>query len=234
MKQGSSEWMYARCGNCTGSHAADIMATTRNGESAKRLNYRMQILSELLTGDPWKPGFVTPEMQWGMDQEPFAVAAYEMATDASADEVGYISHPFIDRMGGSPDRLIAADGMIEVKCPKTTTHIKWMLDDAVPEEHEPQISFYLACTGRQWCDFVSFDPRLPKHLQIFTKRLQRDEERIAKIESAVVQFNGEVDAALERLGAIPIAPKRKVIEQLEGSLTNEDIDWAIAQERGAQ
>ena len=232
MKQGTAEWMYARLGNATGSHAADILdVLKRGGESAKRSNYKLRLVCELLTGNPWEDNYVSPEMQWGTDQEPFAVAAYEMATGRDADEVGYVPHPSIQRMGGSPDRLIGADGVIECKCPKTTTHVRWMLDGTVPEEHEPQMSFYLACTGRQWCDFVSFDPRLPGHLKLFYMRLYRNEERIKQIEEAVRQFNGEIDAIVQRLGPGAPAPQSKLVEQLEGSLTDADIQWAIARER---
>jgi hypothetical protein len=105
-------------------------------------------------------------------------------------------------MGGSPDALIAEDGLLEIKCPKTKTHIEWFLADAVPPEHEPQMSFYLAVTGREWADFASFDPRLPEPLQLFKKRLWRNPERITEIEEAVKQFNFEVDKVIERLQEI--------------------------------
>ena len=152
--------MYARLGNATGSHAADILDVLKRGRRERKAQqlHKLRLVCELLTGNPWEDNYVSPEMQWGTDQEPFAVAAYEMATGRDADEVGYVALiPPSSAWGGSPDRLIGADGVIECKCPKTTTHVRWMLDGTVPEEHEPQMSFYLACTGnRQWCDFVSF------------------------------------------------------------------------------
>ena len=147
-------------------------------------------------------GYVSPYMQWGTDQEPFARAAYELKTGADIDQVGFVSHDTIMRMGGSPDGLVDDDGIIEIKAPKTSTHISWMLDGSVPAEHEPQMSFYLSCTGRKWADFISFDPRLPEPLQLFVKRLQRNEERIAEIEAAVKQFHIEVDGTIDRLREI--------------------------------
>jgi hypothetical protein len=235
MRQGTSDWMYARLGNATGSHAADVLdVLKRGGESQKRAGYKLRLVAELLTGNPWEENYVSPEMIWGSENEPLAVAAYEMQTDQDADEVGFVLHPTIPRMGGSPDRLIGADGIIECKCPKTTTHIRWMLDGIVPPEHEPQMSFYLSCTGRQYCDFVSFDPRLPRGLQLFVRRLERDEQRIAEIDTAVLAFNREVDDIVERLRALapePDAPQQRrsqLNEQLEASLAISDVDFEWA------
>ena len=199
-KQGTSQWFQLRAGCCTGSHCADIMGFRKDkAETAARANYRAKLVAEILTGVPQMDGYVSPEMQFGTEQEPFARAAYEMQTGAMVDQVGFVSHDPILRMGGSVDGLVGEEGIIEIKCPKTSTHIGWMLDGAVPAEHEPQISFYLAVTGREWADFVSFDPRLPDPLQLFVKRMWRNPERIAEIEAGVQQFNFEVDKTIERL-----------------------------------
>ena len=227
VEQGSAEWHLARTGLVTGSKMADVLAVLkRGGESAARFNYRIQIVTEILTGQPVWDGYLSPEMQWGTDNEPFARAAYEMEEDTSVDQVGMVLHESIPRMGGSPDGLISDDGGVEIKCPKTTTHVKWMLAGTIPEEHEAQMLFYLSCTGRKWWDFVSFDPRLPKALQLFTIRMGRDEERIAAVEAAVVQFNAEVDQMIEKLKALCgsdfTIPERKPVES-EFGITDEEI-----------
>jgi putative phage-type endonuclease len=231
MKQGTQEWFQQRCAFVTGSKAADVMGfLKKGGETQARANYKAQIVAEILTGMPDLDGYLSPYMQWGTEQEPFARAAYEMATGLDVDQVGFVVNDRIPRMGGSPDGLVGDDGGIEIKCGKSTTHIRWMLDGIVPEEHEPQMSFYLACTGRKWMDFVSFDPRMPAHLRLFVKRLERDEERIAFIEAAVVQFNAEVDEMIGRLNSIATP----VYDQLRESLiqddclgiSDEEIAWA--------
>lgn len=199
--QGSAEWFAARAGHCTGSHCADIMGFLKGGkgETQKRADYRSKLVVEILMGAPVMDGYLSPEMIWGADQEKNARVAYEMKTAAETELVGFCLHDSIDRMGGSPDALIGEDGLLEIKCPKSKTHIEWMLLDAVPPEHEHQMSFYMAVTGREWADFASYDPRLPQPLQLFTKRLWRDPERIEAIEGAVQQMNFEVDSTIARL-----------------------------------
>lgn len=203
MQQRSAEWFQARVGFATGSHASDIMDFLKTGkEGAGRRNYRAQIIAEILTGVAVTDGYVSPEMIWGNDNEPAARAAYEIEEGAMVQEIGFVAHPTIPRMGGSPDGLVGADGILETKCPKTATHLKWILEGIVPPEHEPQMSFYLAVTGRKWADFVSYDPRLPKALRMMTIRLERNEGRIAEIEEAVQNFNLEVERTIARLQEI--------------------------------
>lgn len=200
-QQLTTEWMMARHGKPTGSRIADVIDfLKKGGESAARRNYKIQLVAETLTG-LCEDSYVSPEMEWGNEQEPFARALYEIRNDVSVEQVGFYTHPTIERSGASPDGLIGEDGMIQIKCPKTSTHIKWMLDGVVPEEHEPQMVWEMACAERQWSQFVSYDPRLPDHLRLFTPpRLERNPERVAEMEAQVLQFLSEMDALLERLG----------------------------------
>lgn len=209
MRQGSHEWFMARCGRVTASRVADVMNfLKRGGEGAKRRGYRSEIVVELLTGQPNLDGFLTPAMMHGNDFEELARATYSVATGLDVDLVGFAVHPTIPRAGASPDGLIGSDGGVELKCPETETHLEYLLGGEVPEEYQPQMFFGMACTGRQWWDFASYDPRLPEPLQLFTKRLYRDDERIAEIEDAVIRFLGEIDftiAALQKaFGKFPL------------------------------
>jgi hypothetical protein len=162
-------------------------------------------------------------MQWGIDTEPFARAAYELTCNATVDTVGFAIHPHIERFGASPDGFVGDEGMVELKCPNTETHIDYILQGTVPAEYQAQMLAELACTGRQWCDFVSFDPRLPRHLQLFVRRFQRDETRIAEIEHKVTKFLAEVDDVIFRLDAtVPIEENPRsdsLLTQLQDSLS---------------
>lgn len=221
--QGSAEWLQERSGRITASRIADVLATLkRGGESAAREAYRMELAVERLTGRATEH-FVSRDMEWGTENEPLARGAYETETGESVDVTGFYLHPRMEFSGASPDGLVGADGLVEIKCPKTTTHLRWMLNGIVPLEHEPQILWQLACTGRQWCDFVSFDPRLPAHLQLFIRRMQRDNDRILEIELAVEHFHAEVEELLGRLPhrAIVDSPAPAVDPDLE--LTDEDF-----------
>jgi hypothetical protein len=202
LEQGSDEWAHARCGNVTASRAADVVATIKSGEAAVRRNYRTEIICEILTGEPY-PRYKSPEMQWGIDQEPFARAAYEIDRNVMVDVCGFVLHPEVDRFGASPDGLVPDEGMIQIKCPNTSTHISWMLAGTVPLEHMPQMIAEMSCTGREWCDFVSYDPRLPEHLRLFVRRFARDNSFIGAMEREVRKFNKEIDDVLASLPAAP-------------------------------
>lgn len=193
MEQRSEEWFAARLGKVTASRVADLMATTKTGYSASRANYMAELICERLTGQQAER-FSNAAMAWGTETEPQARAAYEFITDASVQEVGLIDHPSIAMFGASPDGLIGADGLIEIKCPNTATHIETLLGEVVPGKYVIQMQVQMACTGRAWCDFVSFDPRLPSDLQLWIKRVQRDDVAIQSIEAETVKFLGELDA----------------------------------------
>lgn len=205
MQQGTPEWLAARAGKVTASRVADVLAQIKTGEAASRRDYRVQLVTEILTGAPVSDGFVSPDMAWGTEQEPMARSAYEVHTGQLVDVVGFVLHPTIDRAGCSPDGLIewvggAPAGIVQFKCPKTATHLDYLLEGRVPKKYEPQLLWELACTGAPWVDFVSYDPRVPPHLQLFIRRFERDDKRIAEMEGKVVEFLGEVDHLLERLG----------------------------------
>ena len=197
--QGTPEWLAARAGRVTASRIPDVMAKIKTGEAATRRDYRAQIIAEILTGQPQGDTFTNEAMRWGTEQEPFARAAYEMASGFMVDQVGFVIHPTIDRAGASPDGIVDMDGLVEIKCPKTATHIQYRLDKAVPTQYQPQMLWQMACTGAAWCDFVSFDPRLPDDLQLFVVRFNRDQARIDAMEAEVIAFLAEVDETLSRL-----------------------------------
>lgn len=196
--QGSEEWLSSRAGKVTASRIADVMAKIKSGEAADRRDYRAQIVAEILTGKPQDGGFLNAEMQWGIDQEPFARAAYEVTSDVMVDQVGLVLHPKIDRAAASPDGLVG-EGLVEIKCPKTATHLQYLIDGVAPKKYQPQMLWQMACAERAWCDFVSFDPRLPEQHRLFVVRFQRDDEKIKEMETEVVRFLQEVDDVLERL-----------------------------------
>lgn len=196
--QGSQEWLQSRAGKVTASRIVDVMAKIKTGEAAARRDYKAQIVAEILTGTPQESGFINAEMQWGTEQEPVARAAYEALTGSMVDQVGLVVHPRIDRAAASPDGLVGAD-LLEIKCPKTATHLTYLLDGVPPSKYQPQMLWQMACTGAGWCDFVSFDPRLPEELQLFVVRFERDNKRIAEMEAEVTAFLGEVDSILDKL-----------------------------------
>jgi hypothetical protein len=208
LEQGSELWLQARCGLVTASRCSDVIAMTKKGEGAERRNYRYELICERLTGIPY-PRYVSQEMQWGIDQEPFARAAYEMDRDVLVETAGFIVHPRIAKFGASPDGLVGNDGMIQIKCPTTRTHLEWMLGGVIPTEHMPQMLGELSCNPeREWIDFVSFDPRLPSHLQLFVRRFARNNGLISTLESEVVHFNYEIE---ETLASLPQAQQAVVL-----------------------
>ena len=199
MEQRSEEWFAARIGKVTASRVNDVMATLKSGgESASRKNYRTQIVVERLTGQKAE-SYTNGAMQWGTDQEPFARQAYEFFTGNDVVEVGFIEHPTIEMAGASPDGLIGTEGMIEIKCPNTATHIDWILAGTVPAEYLKQMQWQMECMDREWCDFVSYDPRLPVDLQLFIVRCERDDVLLNEIRTAVIKLLAEVDAQVAAL-----------------------------------
>lgn len=199
--QGTTDWKQARCGLVTASRVADVVAKTKTGYGASRATYMGQLIAERLTGVP-ADGFSNASMQWGTDTEPQARIAYEFMTNVNVVEVGFVPHPSIADTGASPDGLVGDDGLVEIKCPNTSTHIDTLLGQKVPEKYLTQIQWQLACTRRQWCDFVSYDPRMPATMEMFVQRVERDEDRIAELEKEVTTFlaemRGKVDALRNR------------------------------------
>ena len=198
MDQGSESWFQVRIGKVTASRVADVIAKTKTGYSATRDNYMAQLICERLTGQKGE-SFTNAAMQHGTDTEPLARAAYEALQDVLVDEVGFVPHPTIEMAGASPDGLVGDDGLLEIKCPNTATHIETLISRVVPSKYNTQMQFQMACTGRQWCDFVSFDNRLPEMFQLFVTRVPRDEVFIRLIESEIVQFLAELDDKINKL-----------------------------------
>ena len=196
--QGSAEWKAIRVGKVTASRIVDVVAKTKTGWSTSRANYMAELIAERLTGEAAE-GFVSAAMQHGTDTEPQARAAYEFFTDATVDLVGFVPHPTIDMAAASPDGLVGLDGLVEMKCPLTATHIDTLLGQSVPSRYITQMTWQMACTGRTWCDYVSFDPRMPPSMQLFVKRIHRDAKVIAELESAVRDFLAELDQKISNL-----------------------------------
>lgn len=201
MLQSSPEWLQARCGLVTASRINDVLATIKSGEAATRASYRSQLVAERLSGKPAE-SFTNAAMQWGTETEPFARAAYELQTGFMVDQVGLIRHPEIVFSGASPDGLINDDGLIEIKCPETKTHIEYALAGKAPAKYQNQMLWQMECTGRQWCDFASFDPRMPQEMQLFIVRFNRDEERIEAMRKEVIRFLEEVEDSINKLRSV--------------------------------
>lgn len=189
--QRTAEWFAARLGKATASKISDIMATTKSGPSASRKNYAAQLVAERLTGVPAE-AFQSTAMLWGTDTEVEARDAYRIHSLNEVLERGFVDHPTIGWSGASPDGLIGEDGLLELKCPNTATHIETLLGRSVPSKYIDQMMWQMACTGRAWCDFASFDPRLPEDMQLFVIRLHRDDSTIARLEAEVSAFLAEV------------------------------------------
>ena len=199
--QGSDEWKQARLGRVTASRVADVIAKTKSGYGASRANYMAELIAERLTGVPAEK-YTNAAMAWGTATEDEARAAYEFQAGVVVETVGFVAHPDIENCGASPDGCVGADGLLEIKCPNTATHIDTLLGQAIPAKYATQMLWQMECTGRKWCDFVSYDPRLPGTMQLFVKRLDRDDERLAEIRAEVVKFLDELAGKENSLRAI--------------------------------
>lgn len=200
MEQRSPEWYAARLGKVTASRIGDLMARTKTGYGASRANYMAELVCERLTGVKAE-GFTSAAMQWGTDQEPAAKAAYSFMTDNAVEEVGFVEHPNIAMAGASPDGLIGTDGLIEVKCPNSASHIDMLISGSIDGKYLLQMQFQMACADRAWCDFVSFDPRLPPEMQLWIKRVDRDQKKIDEIHGEVIAFLVELNDKVAALQA---------------------------------
>lgn len=197
MEQRTPEWFQKRLGKVTASRIADLMARTKSGPAASRANYMAQLVTERLTGRPTE-GYESAAMAWGTEQEPNARAAYSARMGVLVDEVDFVDHPELEA-GASPDGLVGEDGLIEIKCPNTATMLEYIEDRAIPQKYRLQMQWQLAVTGRAWCDFVAYDPRLPEHLQLLVIREPRSELLILEITAEVIRFLNEVRAKVDSL-----------------------------------
>jgi putative phage-type endonuclease len=198
--QGTPEWHASRLGKATASRIADIMARTKSGYGASRANYMADLICERLTGVPTN-GFISQAMQVGIDRECDARAMYAFLRDVSVELVGFIDHPTLSMSGASPDGMVGSDGLVEIKCPTAKTHLDTLLGASIPDKYIKQIMWQLACTGRQWCDFVSYNSDLPAEMQLHIERVTRDDGMIKDIESEVRKFLDEIADKVERLRA---------------------------------
>lgn len=196
--QGTDEWHKLRLGKVTASRVADVVAKTKSGYSASRANYAAELIQERLTGLRTE-GFTSAAMQWGTDMEPEARSAYEFFRAEEVVQVPFVGHPTIGDAGASPDGLVGPEGLVEIKCPNTATHIETLRFKQVPAKYITQMQWQMACTGRKWCDFVSYDPRMQDSMRFFCKRIHRDDEMIASLEAEVIGFLKEVREAVDDL-----------------------------------
>jgi putative phage-type endonuclease len=202
IEQGSPEWFAQRIGKLTASRMADA---SMKKDTAGRRNYLAQLVAERLTGEAGE-SFTNAAMQWGIDNEPLARAEYEILRGIDVEQVAFIDHPEIEWCGASPDGLVNDDGydygLVEIKCPNTATHIDYMLGQKPPAKYIPQMLLQLACTGRQWCDFVSYDPRLPDGYRLFVVRFEPTADELKATEATAREFLQDVAETIDRLRQI--------------------------------
>jgi putative phage-type endonuclease len=202
IEQRTDDWFAARLGKVTASSLYKVLAKTKTGYGADRGNYMTQLVLERVTGSKAE-SYTNSSMQWGIDQEPFARAAYEASRGVMVDEVGFLPHPSIEAAGASPDGLVGDDGMVEIKCPDSKTALEcWLSDNPVESKYFSQMQWQMRCADRSWCDYVVFDPRMPTKAQLFVTRVHRDEEWLSVTEGEVVKFLAEVDAKVAALKKI--------------------------------
>lgn len=200
IEQGSAEWKALRLGKATASRIADVIAKTKTGYSTSRANYMAELIAERLTGNVAE-GFTNAAMQWGTEKEPDAISAYEFLTNVEVERVAFMPHPTIEMSGASPDGLVGEDGLIEVKCPNTATHLDTLLGGMIPAKYITQVMWQMACTSRKWCDFVSFDPRMPEEMRMLVHRVERNDALIASLEKDVAAFLAEINEKVADLTA---------------------------------
>jgi putative phage-type endonuclease len=192
VEQGTEEWLKLRLGKVTASGVADLLVKTKTGASASRANYLIKLAIQRVTGQI-EEGFTNDAMQWGKDHEAQARVAYEVVSGNFVDQIGFVEHPSITWFGCSPDGLVNDNGLVEIKCPNSATHWSYIRADGSPNKYYIQMQAQMACTGRDWCDFVSYDPRMPERSQLFIKRVMREDSYIAEMEEEVKKFLDEVE-----------------------------------------
>jgi putative phage-type endonuclease len=202
MEQRTDDWFAARLGKVTASRVADVIAKTKTGYGAGRANYMADLVVERLTGQK-ASSFTNAAMEWGTEQEPNAKAAYAAKTGILVEDVGFIDHPTVAMSGASPDGF-AEEGLVEIKCPNTATHLEYIFDGKPPQKYITQMQWQMACAGKPWCDFVSYDPRLPERLQLLVVRVPRDDDYIKMLEQEVTTFLQELDDKLNKLEKVTL------------------------------
>ena len=190
-EQRTEEWYKARLGKATASRFKDVLATTRSGYSASRQNYMAELVTEILTGQPAST-YSSAAMEWGTETEPVARLEYTLETGNEVEETGFWLHEILP-VGASPDGLVGEDGLIEIKCPNTATHIETLRTKKLPKQYVAQVQGQLWITDRRWGDFMSYDPRLPENAQKVIIRVERDDEFIQNLQAELEIFMREVE-----------------------------------------
>ncbi len=188
--QGSDEWFTAKRGKVTASHFSEILNT-----GSGRKTYMMRVIAERLTGIT-QTGYQDKNMEGGIELEPQAKVYYEELNECKVESVGFIAKN--DFVGCSPDGLVSKEGLVEIKCPLTTTHLNYILKGKMPAIYKPQVQGGMFVTGRKWCDFVSFDPLLKQH-PFFCTRVFRDDKYIMVLELAIEQFLKELQEIIQKV-----------------------------------
>jgi len=231
-EQGSPAWLLERVGHCTASRFKDVMDVTKKGtESAKRRNYKTDVLLERLTGNATEH-FVNDAMQAGIDNEPLARMAFESATGLMVHQVGFIHHKEIKFVGGSPDGYIDEDVGVEFKCPQPTEHVRILLTEDL-SDYLPQCYGLMWITNRKAWWFVSYCPQMPKGLQLYMRRILRDDDYIAELAGNVIQFLSEVEEMHKRLIALTEPEAPADADSSVTPLSEEQPDAADQTERAA-
>jgi len=200
MQQGSEEWLQATAGSCGSSDAPRIVRKTDKGYSADRGTLLGEKVLEKLTGRRTdRPK--TQAMQNGIDREPVARIGYSIKYNIEVEQVPFVPHPLIVGAHCSPDGYVGELGLVEIKCPEAKKHIEVLITEAIPKDHMEQMMWQMACTGRQWCDYVSFHPGFPKEMSMWVKRVPRVETHIKDLESEVKTFIKEINAKVSKLTA---------------------------------
>lgn len=197
MIQGSKEWHESRIGMVTASRIVDAIA---GGRGATKASYMNEIITTMLTGA--QDDYTNAYMEWGIEHEPKARQLYEFRQGVEVEEVGFVAHPSIRRTGASPDGFVGDDGLIEIKCPASKTHAQFLMDGKIPRKYQLQMLWQMECTGRKWCDFVSYDPRFPAELQLIVQRVEFDEKEALQTREKVVEFIEELEILLSKIEEI--------------------------------
>jgi putative phage-type endonuclease len=198
IEQGTPEWHQLRAGKVTASRVADILAKTKTGPSASRQNYLIELALQRTTG-VIQESYSNAAIEHGIQTEPQARVAYEVKTGNFVDQVAFVDHPSIKGFGCSPDGLVGDKGLLEIKCPNSATHWEYFKSKEPPKKYFIQMQAQLAVTGREWCDFVSFDPRMPERSQLLVVNVPRDNEFIVYMEAEIKQFLDEVEAEVQQM-----------------------------------
>lgn len=204
MRQRTAEWFQARLGKVTSSNIYNVLSrTTKNLPTSKYEEYKIKLMTERLVGEI-SQSYTTAAMQWGIEHEENALKEYAFIYDTEVTQCGFIQHPTIQMAGASPDGLIGENGLVEIKCPQSANHLRFWMTETIKPEYLAQMHFQMACTGRQWCDFVSYDPRFAEqsaHLRLKVQRIHRNDEQIETINQAVETFLEEIEQDIQQITA---------------------------------